>query len=206
MMNKNQFYIYISAFLSILIPTTGRFVYGFTLMLEMFILLLVGTLTISLINKLKLEVLESTILLLTLIATTILYRQIITIAYAEVSLVLGFIFYLPPISVFVINNIQSKREKSLKERCILNSIRGGNAVFMGLIFFLIRDIAGYGTFTFFGKNHHIYEKVLFNPDNLGIFSLLATIPGSLIFAGILLFIHIYVDGKIKIVQNVENQK
>ena len=43
-MNKNQYYIYISAFLTILIPTTGRFVYGFTLMLELFILMMVGTL------------------------------------------------------------------------------------------------------------------------------------------------------------------
>jgi len=205
-MNKNQYYIYISAFLSILIPTTGRFVYGFTLMLELFILMMVGTLIISLIKKLKLEEIQSAILLITLISTTILYRQIITLTYAEISLVLGFIFYLPPISIFVINNILNDNEKSLKERCKRNSIRGGNAVFMGLIFFLIRDIAGYGTFTFFGKNHHVFEKVLFNPEKIGIFSFLATIPGALIFAGILLFIHIFVDSKINIVKNVENQK
>ncbi len=205
-MNKNQYYIYISAFLAILIPTTGRFVYGFTLMLELFILMMIGTLIMFLIKKLKLQELKSVILLITLISTTILYRQIITLAYAEISLVLGFIFYLPPISVFVINNITADQNKSLKEKCINNAIRGGNAFFMGLIFFLIRDIAGYGTFTFFGKNHHVFEKILFDPEKLGIFSFLATTPGALIFAGLLLFLHIFVDSKIQIVKNVENQK
>ncbi len=205
-MNKNQYYIYISAFLTLLIPTTGRFVYGFTLMLELFILMMVGTLIISLIKKLKIQEVESALLLITLISTTILYRQIITMAYAEISLVLGFLFYLPPISVFVINNITSNKNKNLKEKCITNAITGGNAVFMGLIIFLIRDIAGYGTFTFFGKNHHIFEKVLFDPEKLGIFSFLATTPGALILAGLLLFIHIFIDSKVQIVKNVENQK
>ena len=127
-------------------------------------------------------------------------------AYAEISLVLGFLFYLPPISVFVINNITSNKNKNLKEKCITNAITGGNAVFMGLLIFLIRDIAGYGTFTFFGKNHHIFEKVLFAPEKLGIFSFLASTPGALILAGLLLFIQIFIDSKVQIVKNVENQK
>ena len=75
-----------------------------------------------------------------------------------------------------------------------------------LLFFLIRDLAGYGTFTFFGKGHQIFEKVIISPDNLGFFSLLASIPGALIFSSVLLFIHIFVRNKFDILFNSEENK
>ena len=72
-----------------------------------------------------------------------------------------------------------------------------------MIIFLIRDIFGYGTFTFFGKNHFIYEKLLFNENSVGIFSLLASIPGVLIILGIIYFIFIQISKKIDILKNKE---
>ena len=73
----------------------------------------------------------------------------------------------------------------------------------GMMIFLIRDILGYGTFTFFGKNHFIYEKLLFNENSVGIFSLLASIPGVLIILGIIYFIFIQISKKIDILKNKE---
>lgn len=206
MINKNSFYTYLISFIVILIPTTGRFVYGLTIMTEMFLLLISGTLMISLINKLNLNEIKSVLILITLFSVTILYRQLIVITYAEIALTLGFIFYLPTLSVFLINNITQNNDKNLKERLKINLKKGGIAYFMGLIFFLIRDLAGYGTFTFFGQKHHIYEKVILKSDQLGVFSFIATIPGALILGGLLLIIHIKIDEKMKIIQNVERQK
>lgn len=205
-MKKNELYIYITAYLAMLIPTTGRFVYGVTLMIELFLLSIIGTLVISLIKKIKMENMQSVILLIALISFTILYRQFFAIIYSEIALVLGLIFYLPPISVFMINNITKNTERPLLERLKKNTLRTLVFSIFGLFFFLIRDIAGFGTFTFYGSNHHIYEKVLFNSEGLGIFAFIASIPGALIFAGILIFLHVLFGGKMKILSNAESQQ
>ena len=72
--------------------------------------------------------------------------------------------------------------------------------------FLLKKTFGYGTFTFFGKGHQIFEKVIISPDNLGFFSLLASIPGALIFSSVLLFIHIFVRNEFDILFNSEENK
>ena len=54
-----------------------------------------------------------------------------------------------------------------------------------------------------GKNHFIYEKVLFDSNKIGIFSLLASIPGVLIILGIIYFIFIQISKKIEILKNKE---
>ena len=73
----------------------------------------------------------------------------------------------------------------------------------GMMIFLIRDILGYGTFTFFGKNHFIYEKVLFDSNKIGVFSLLASIPGVLVILGIIYFLFIQFSKKFEILKNKE---
>ena len=40
-----------------------------------------------------------------LIFFTVIYRQIFAIAYFEVALTLGFLFYFPPVSLLLIDNI-----------------------------------------------------------------------------------------------------
>ena len=75
--------------------------------------------------------------------------------------------------------------------------------FYVLLFFLLRDMAGYGTFTFFGPHHQIYEKVLISPENLRFFSIIASIPGALILSSVLLFIHIFVRNKFDILRKTE---
>ncbi len=204
-MKKNPIYIYIAAYLSLLIPTTGRFVYGLTLMLELFLLVLIGTLTISLIKKIKLQSLNSVVLMIVLTGFTILYRQIIVITYAEIALTMGLLFYLPTVSVFLVYCVTKGLDQPLPVRLKKNTLQSLLFCLAGILIFLLRDIAGYGTFTFFGKNHHIYEKILFNPDQIGVFSFIASIPGILVFSGLILFLQ-FVIKKMKILKNVENQK
>ena len=59
MKKKNLMYVYITAYLALLVPTPGRFVYGLTLMLELFLLSIVGVLSVSLVKKLKLQEISS---------------------------------------------------------------------------------------------------------------------------------------------------
>ena len=205
-MRKNIFYILITAYLALLIQTPGRFVYGLTIMIELFLLVLVGTLSISLIRKIKLEEIASLILMTILIAFTILFRQILAITYSEIALTLGYILYFPTLSIFLLNNLFIIESESLKIRLISNVKSSMIFIVLGLLFFLFRDIAGYGTFTFFGKNHNLYEKVLFITDEIGIFSFVASIPGALIMSGLLLLMISFISKKIKIIKNVEQQQ
>ena len=76
-----------------------------------------------------------------------------------------------------------------------------NRFYISLIFYLFRDIAGYGTFTFFGKNHRIYEKILFNPDNVGIFTFFATIPGALVLTSLIIYFFLFIRNKFRIISS-----
>ncbi|MCR4580437.1 MAG: hypothetical protein K5681_08825 [Treponema sp.] len=202
---KNTFYKYLPLNLALLIPFPGRFVYGLIIMLEMLLITLTGTLVNALVNKLKLKELKTVIILLTMIATTILFRQILVVTYTEIALTLGYLIYLPPVSLFLIQVIYSDLENPLAKRLKTNIIQTLLFSLNALFLFLFRDLAGFGTFTFFSKNHMIYEKVLFDSDTVGIFSFFATLPGVMIITACLLFLNIFTHEKIKILKRVEKQ-
>ena len=75
-MKKRSIYVLIATILTVLVPAPGRFVYGVALVIELNLIMLVGTLINSLVKKIKLEELNTLIILITIISTTILYRQI----------------------------------------------------------------------------------------------------------------------------------
>ena len=202
-MKKRSIYVLIATILSILVPAPGRFVYGVALVIELNFIMLLGTVIHSLIKKIKLEELNTLITLIILIAATILFRQIMILICPEVMLSLGFMIFLMPVSVFSFGYIFTNLDQPLTIRLKQNMLHVITFSVYALLFFLIRDIIGYGTFTFFGKGHQIYEKVIINADNLGFFSILATIPGALMFASALLFIHIYIRSKLEITGRTE---
>lgn len=205
-MKKRSIYVLIATILTVLVPAPGRFVYGAALAIELNLIILVGTLINSLIKKIKLDQLSTLIILLTLISTTILYRQIMILICPEVMLALGFMIYLMPVSVFCFGYVFTNQELALAQRLKLNMIHVFTFSVYILLFFLVRDVIGYGTFTFFGKGHQIFEKVIINPQNLGFFSLLASIPGALVFSSVLLFIHIFIRNQFEIMDKAETAK
>ena len=140
-----------------------------------------------------------------IIATTILFRQIMIMIQPEVMLTLGYIIFLMPVSVFMIGYVFINEEKTLKEKLRFNMIHILTFSLYALLFFLLRDIAGYGTFTFYGPNHQIYEKVLIVSDKIGVLSVFASLPGAFILSAVLLFIHLYVRNKFAIVRKAEAQ-
>ena len=54
-MKKYSNYLYLLSFLAIVIPTPGRFVFGFTICIELILLTVLGTLFNSLTNLLKIK-------------------------------------------------------------------------------------------------------------------------------------------------------
>lgn len=205
-MKKNNLFFYLTAYSALLVPAPGRFVYGFTLMTELLLLSAVASLSILFVQKIKFEQLKSTIFILALIAFVILFRQIMILINAEVVLTLGFVLFLPPVSLFILNILFLQTNTNFLEQFKHNIIKTLFFALGGMIIFLIRDILGYGTFTFFGKNHFIYEKILLNSEDIGIFSLLATIPGVIILLVLIYFICIQICKKIDILKIKENNK
>ena len=205
-MRQRKSFMYIASFLALAIPTTGRFVYGLTLMLELIILQIMGILLNSLVSKLKFNEIRTFFVMFFMIAITILYRQILVLTYTEIALTLGFLIYLPPVSVYLTHTLFSDYEDPVSERLKGNLLNTVMFAMMILFFFLFRDVAGYGTFTFFGRNHRIYEKVIFNPDKIGIFTFFASIPGALVLTGLVIYFFLILRNKLRIISSRGEKK
>lgn len=202
-MKKNNMFFYLTAYLALLIPAPGRFVYGFTLMTEVFLLSIIGGLSVLLIEKIKFDQLKSTLFILILVAFSILFRQILIIINSQVALTLGLVVFFPPVSLFILNILFTLKTERFLVQFRHRIVKMLIFTLGGMMIFLIRDILGYGTFTFFGKNHFIYEKVLFDSNKIGVFSLLASIPGVLVILGIIYFLFIQFSKKFEILKNKE---
>ncbi len=198
--------MFIASFLALTIPSTGRFVYGVTLVIELFILELLGILLNSLASKLKLNEIRTYFVMFFMIAITIFFRQILVLTYTEIALTMGFIIYLPPVSVFLTYTLFTDYEAPLAVRMKKNLTGTLFFSLTILFFFLFRDLLGYGTFTFFGKNHRIYEKVLANPDKIGIFTFFASIPGALILTSLTIYFFLFLRNKIRIISSKGEKK
>lgn len=202
-MTKQATYTYIAASLAFLIPFPGRFVYGVVLVIELLFLMLIGTAVTSAADKVKLGELRNVLALIAITSFTILYKEILILTQTEIAMTLGFLLYIPAASSFLIGYIFNKPETTILERIKVNMTHTSRFALFALFFFLIRDVFGYGTFTFFGSNHLIYEKILFDSDRISILSFLATIPGALILSSLILFIDVTVSHKMKILTKAD---
>lgn len=202
-MKQKTFNIYIAAYLAILITIPGRFVYGFTLMIELLLLTGIQTITNSFLLKFKLDELKSFISMLTMISFSILFRQVLAITYSEIALTLGYFVFLPAVSLLLMYYLFDLSNDTLSIKLKKNMIQTGVFCITGLVFSLLRDLLGYGTFTFYGKNHQIFEIIILNPDKVGLFTFIASISGATILSGIFLFIQLVVKNKMRILKNAE---
>ena len=200
-MRQKKSFMYIASFLALTIAPTGRFVFGLTLMIELLILEIMGNLINALVTKLKFEQIRTYFVMFFIISITVLFRQILVLTYTEVALILGFFLYFPPVSVFLTHTLFIENEQPLEEKLKNNILQTLIFSVIILIFYLFRDIAGYGTFTFFGKNHRIYEKVLFNPNKVGIFTFFATIPGALVLTSMIIYFFLFLRNKFRIISS-----
>lgn len=204
-MKNKSMYIFIAATFALLINTPGRFVYGFTLILELNFIFLIGTISKFFVKKFELEQLRTFITLLFIISFTILFKQIFIIFQPELILTLGINLFIIPISIFIFGFLFNDKEETLSSALKYNFTISLRLSIYSLLFFLFRDIVGYGTFTFYGKNHQIFEKVILSSDSLGFFSIFASVPGALLLSGLILFLFITINKKFSIIKNAGDE-
>lgn len=205
-MKQRKSFMYIASFLTLTIPATGRFVFGFTLVLEFILLEIIGILLNSLVSKLKFSQIRTYFIMMILVSATVLYRQILVLTYTEIALTLGFVLYFPTVSVFLTHTLFNDFEVPLAQRFKFNMLRTLIFSFIILMFFLFRDIAGYGTFTFYGANHRIFEKVLFKSESVGIFTYFASVSGALVLTGLIIYFFLFLRNKLNIISSREPKK
>lgn len=198
-MNKQGTYTYIAASLAFLVPFPGRFVYGLVLVIELLFLMLIGTCVSSVAAKIRLGEIKNVLCLVALTAFSILFKHILILSQTEIAMTLGFLLFIPTVSSFIIGYLFNRPEDTLLQRLKANMKSTISFSIFALFFFLFRDILGYGTFTFFGKNHIIYEKVIFDSDGISVLSFFASIPGALVLVAVILFVEISVSKKLDIV-------
>lgn len=198
-MNKQGTYTYIAASLAFLVPFPGRFVYGIVFVLELLFLMLIGTCVSSVASKIRLGEIKNVLCLVALTAFSILFKHILILTQTEIAMTLGFLLFIPTVSSFIIGYLYNKQEETLLQRLKYNMRSTVTFSIFALFFFLFRDVFGYGTFTFFGKNHIIFEKVLFDSDRISVLSFFASMPGALLLVAVILFIELTVSKKLDIV-------
>jgi hypothetical protein len=199
-MKKNNLYAYIAVSLAILVPVPGRFACGIILMIAVNFFMLTGTLFRKLIYKLSLQNLQPILIAIFLMAMAIIYKQLLILYSPVLALVLGLSLYMCAISSFMIGCLYEKSEGTLASELKVNMSQSGAFTVFSLLYFLFRDIFGYGTITFPEKNG-FYSLVLFS-DKLyfspSIFW--ASVPGALVLTAIILVIFVHINKKLDIVE------
>lgn len=204
-MKKNSIYVYIAASLAMIIPAPGRFACGIILVFELNFLMLLGTIVRFFIRRLNIDQMKYVLLISILVFLTMFMRQILVFCMPETALQLGFVMYLPTVSSFLIGYMFDDNEYMLKDELAVNMKHSLSYSLFALIFFLFRDIAGFGTIMFIAPSG-ICEKVLFNSDRITALSFLATIPGALVFAAVILIVYVFLMNKFRILEKAGLEK
>lgn len=203
-MKKNDIYSYITASLAILIPVQGRFGYGLLLILALNIFLVLGILVRKLLEIFKLQDFLPVITGVFLVSIAVLFKQIL-IFYSPVNaLVLSFSIYMTAVSTYLTSFIYNKPEKTLKEDIIFNMLKSRDFSIFALIFFLFRDIFGYGTITF-PVYSGLKSIVLFkSKNNFSFGTFWASIPGAVFLFAIMIALYAFIEHKMNIYKDSES--
>lgn len=182
-MNKKNLLLYISAFLSIVIPTPARVAYGILMLLTLNVVMLFGTTAKFLIRKLDIEEFEPVCLLTFLYAVTIFCKQMMIFFSPVAAMTLSFAIYLIPVSSFILGYILTDKEMNpkilYKKNMAASGIFTGNA----LVFYLVREILSYGSISLpVKKGIHVIN--LFSGSGNDFLYFFATIPGSFVILAI----------------------
>ncbi|MGP1458116.1 MAG: hypothetical protein ACTTKL_02250 [Treponema sp.] len=198
-MTRKLFLLYMTAVFAMTVVAPGRLACGIALALEIFILMIMEVLFSRLIKTLKIERVYRISMLCMNVFFIMLTRQVLILVSPQIALQLGFVLYFPAASAFVtVPELRRNSEplfSSLKKSAV-------PALFFSLytvLFSLLRDIAGYGTISFFTASG-LREKVIFPADKISFFSFAATIPGAIILNALIAYAFSLLENKLKILE------
>ena len=147
-MNRNTIFMYIAVSLVMLVPVPGRLYYGVPVVIVLNLLMVLTTLFSKLMDHFKFFSLKPVCVLLVLVGLTIFSRQLLILYSPVTALTMGFICYMPTIAVLMLGRFFDNRGMHLKTALKGNMRESGLFSIYALVFFLLRDVVGYGTISF----------------------------------------------------------
>ncbi len=174
-MKKNLYFVFIAASFALLIAAPGRLAYGLPLIVELNILMAATRAFYSFVKKFDMGGVTDILAVSFIVFLTASFKQLLILFSPVIALTLSFCIYIPALSVFLLASVfqaQGGGEKIGFESTFWFSV-------FALVFFLLRDILGYGTLSLPVPNG-IKESYLFNSYDTAFLSFFATIPGALL--------------------------
>ncbi len=205
MTDKNRVYFFIAAALSLLIPVPGRLSFAIVILLLFNVQMAAVTLCFHGINALGLKSVRNVLLVLSLIFLTVLYKQFLIAFCPIIALTLGFCLYLPALSTVAIDFFFEKREEKLFVHLMDSMQKSIQITAAALLYFLIREVVGYGTVSFPGMGKIIVFHLPFAVFGRGgVF--FATMPGNFALIAVALSAFVFVRKKFAIVRNAKSAR
>ncbi len=201
MSESKKIYFYIAANLAFLIPAPGRFAYALIMIVLFNIQMATITMVFHAIYHMQLENLRNAVLTLFIIALGVFYKQLLAIVCPIAALTLGYCIFLPTLASVIIKFFFLNYEKGFKKHLVLNM---KNTLFMSifaLLFFLVRDVFGYGTLTLPAWKKIVVFHLPYDLSSASASVFLATIPGALVLVSVIMALYIFVMNKIRILMN-----
>lgn len=184
-MNRNTIFMYIAVSLVMLVPVPGRLYYGVPVVIVLNLLMVLTTLFSKLMDHFKFFSLKPACVLLILVGLTIFSRQLLILYSPVTALTMGFICYMPTIAVLMLGRFFDNRGMHLKTALKGNMRESGLFSIYALVFFLLRDVVGYGTISL-PIPSGIFKFELPTIAYFSPFTFWASIPGALVLSGGLL--------------------
>lgn len=174
-MKKNLYFVFIAASFALLTAAPGRLAYGLPLIIELNLLMAATGAFHAFIKKFEMGTLSDILTVSFILFVTILFKQLLILFSPVIALSLSFCVYIPALSVFLLASVfqsQPAADGKSAQNCLWFSL-------FALLFFLLRDIFGFGTISLPIPNG-IKESCLFNSYDTAFLSFFATIPGALL--------------------------
>ena len=199
-MNKRIYFIFIAASFALLVSAPGRLAYGLVLIVEMNLLVLASVSFAAFVRRFEFGNLRKVVMLLFVIFTTVLFRQILILFSPVIALTLGFVIFLPPVSVFHFGNVFAERtpypSDALRQSLVFSAF--------ALVFFFLRELLGFGTISFPMPNG-IGEARFFDSRSTAFCSLFASVPGALLLVVLCMAALLTVQRKMNIIEKSEGE-
>lgn len=199
-MNKRIYFIFIAASFALLVSASGRLAYGLVLIVEMNLLVLASASFAAFVRRFEFGNLRKVVMLSFVIFATVLFRQILILFSPVIALTLGFVIFLPPVSVFLFGNVFAERtpypSDALRQSLVFSAF--------ALVFFFLRDLLGFGTISFPMPNG-IGEARFFDSRSTAFCSLFASVPGALLLVVLCMAALLTVQRKMNIIEKSEGE-
>lgn len=198
-MNSKSGYMYMAAMCSLFIVSPGRFASGLVLIIGLALFAVTGTLFCHFLKFIKMNEMKSVLLIGFIVFMVMLYRQILILTMPSLALSMSFILFLAAISTYVISFMFTPEENSLSVDLKKNALHIAKVSVYGFFVSLVRDVFGYGTFTFISFNG-VIEKVIFPEEKISLMSFIASIPGGFILCALILVVYMLILKKIDVMK------